>query len=239
MAQNLRGYAKAAGVDPARLIFADKVGKPEHLARHKQADLFLDTFFYTAHTTASDALYVGLPVLTTFNSSFASRVSASIVLAAGLPELVAPDQRGFVDRAVELARRPRRLDALKQRLRALLIARTRPPPPSPQPDAADFSPAYAHLPLPSADDVARVRAAFPLFDAALFARGIECAAEAAFARFACGQPPQALAVNLQQGDLEREPLAAGVVRKGGVPKTAPPVADPAAQQAAPGLKDEL
>jgi len=85
---NLRHEARARGIDPDRLIFAQKVGQEEHLARHRLADLFLDTLPYNAHTTASDALWAGLPVVTCVGQTFVGRVAGSLLRAIGLPELV-------------------------------------------------------------------------------------------------------------------------------------------------------
>lgn len=85
---NLRHEARQRGVDPDRLIFAPKLPSPEHLARHRLADLFLDTLPYNAHTTASDALWAGLPVLTCAGDTFAGRVAGSLLHAVDLPELV-------------------------------------------------------------------------------------------------------------------------------------------------------
>jgi len=118
VAGNLRREAAARGVDPDRLVFAGRWPKAKHLARHRLADLFLDTHYYTAHTTCSDALWVGLPVLTCPGDSFASRVAASLLLAAGLPELVVPDFAGYEARAVALAREPSELSRLRERLQA-------------------------------------------------------------------------------------------------------------------------
>lgn len=100
----LRERAAAAGVDPARLIFADKRANAHHLARYPLADLFLDTFPYGAHTTASDALWMGVPMLTMSGRSFASRVCGSLIRSAGLPELVCADPEEYVGRAVALGR---------------------------------------------------------------------------------------------------------------------------------------
>ena len=115
---NLRAHAHAAGVDPERLIFARKQPNARHLARYALADLFLDTAPYGAHTTASDALYMGVPVLTFRGRSFAARVCGSLVSAAGLPDLVCDNARDYVDRAVALARDPAQLTALRARLEA-------------------------------------------------------------------------------------------------------------------------
>jgi predicted O-linked N-acetylglucosamine transferase (SPINDLY family) len=100
---NLQREAQARGVAPARLVFAPRCPNPEHLARYRHADLFLDTWPYNAHTTASDALWAGCPVLTLEGSTFAGRVAASLVAAAGLPELVAPSVDAYVTQAIALA----------------------------------------------------------------------------------------------------------------------------------------
>jgi len=113
----LRQAASAAGIDPARLIFAGKLPNSQHLARYRLADLFLDTAPYGAHTTASDALWMGVPVLTLSGRSFASRVCGSLVRSAGLPEMVCENAQDYVDRAVALGREPTRLLAYAQRLR--------------------------------------------------------------------------------------------------------------------------
>jgi protein O-GlcNAc transferase len=114
---NLRKEAAAAGVDPARLIFADRVPSPsEHLARHRLADLFLDTLPYNAHTTASDALWTGLPVLTQLGETFAGRVAASLLSAIGLPELIVETEAEFERLAIGLATGPSRLAAVTAKL---------------------------------------------------------------------------------------------------------------------------
>jgi predicted O-linked N-acetylglucosamine transferase (SPINDLY family) len=115
-AANLRREAASRGVDAARLIFAGRMDLPEHLARHRAANLFLDTWPCNAHTTASDALWAGLPVLTCPGESFASRVAASLLSAVGLPELIAATPREYEDLAVALAGEPARLANLAQRL---------------------------------------------------------------------------------------------------------------------------
>ena len=86
--RNLRKEAQQRGIDPSRLVFAGRLPFDEHLARHRLADLFLDTLPYNARTTASDALWAGLPVLTCEGEAFAGRVAASLLHAVGLPELV-------------------------------------------------------------------------------------------------------------------------------------------------------
>lgn len=88
-AKNLKRTAAAKGIAPDRIVFAQKLPLDRHLARHRHADLFLDTPYYNAHTTASDALWTGLPVLTLKGATFAGRVAESLSLAAGLPEMVA------------------------------------------------------------------------------------------------------------------------------------------------------
>lgn len=117
-AANLRREAARRGIDPARLVFAPRAGLPDHLARHRHADLFLDTLPVNAHTTASDALWAGLPVLTCLGEAFAARVAGSLLHAAGLPELVTGNLDDYETMAFRLATRPDELAALKQRLAA-------------------------------------------------------------------------------------------------------------------------
>jgi predicted O-linked N-acetylglucosamine transferase (SPINDLY family) len=114
---NLRRSAGKAGIDPARLVFAARAPLPVHLARQRLADLFLDTSPYNAHTTTSDALLAGLPVLTRVGTTFAGRVAASILNANGLPELVTSTTAAYEDEAVRLATDPEALAALKQKVR--------------------------------------------------------------------------------------------------------------------------
>jgi protein O-GlcNAc transferase len=114
--RNLRREAEQRGVAPDRLVFAPIAPIAEHLARHRHADLFLDTLPCNAHTTASDALWAGLPVLTCAGTTFASRVAASAVTAAGLPELIAPSPEAYEQLALDLARTPARLRELRERL---------------------------------------------------------------------------------------------------------------------------
>lgn len=115
-ARNLRSEATRRGVSADRLVFASRVPMDQHLARQRIADLFLDTLPYNAHTTASDALWVGLPVLTCAGQSFASRVAASLLHAVGLPELVTDTQSAFEARAVELASDGAQLRNIRQKL---------------------------------------------------------------------------------------------------------------------------
>lgn len=112
--ERLEAQATARGVQPERLIFAPYVeGRAEYLARLRCADLFLDTLPYNAHTTAMEALWAGLPVLSSPGSGFAGRVGASVLRAAGLDELVCADLEDYREQALQLARRPERLQALR------------------------------------------------------------------------------------------------------------------------------
>jgi protein O-GlcNAc transferase len=115
-ANNLRKEAAARGVNAERLIFATRMPLPDHLARHRLADLFLDTLPYNAHTTASDALWAGLPVLTCLGETFSGRVAASLLNAIGLPELVATNFEAYEQMAIELATHPEKLAAVKRKL---------------------------------------------------------------------------------------------------------------------------
>ena len=116
--QRLRLRAAERGVEPERLVFAPKLANPLHLARYPLADLFLDTAPYGAHTTASDALWMGVPVLTLDGRSFAARVCGSLVRSAGLPELICASEEEYIDRAVALGREPRSIQAYRDRLAA-------------------------------------------------------------------------------------------------------------------------
>lgn len=113
---NLKNEIQKKGMDPNRLLFAPRVTHEDHLSRISAADLFLDTAPYNAHTTTSDALWVGLPVLSVAGKSFASRVAASLIFAAQLPELVVETDEAYVQLAVELAMSPDKLEGLRQRL---------------------------------------------------------------------------------------------------------------------------
>jgi protein O-GlcNAc transferase len=115
-AENLRNAAMAQHVDSERLIFAPPVEQEDHLARLKQADLFLDSLPYNAHTTASDALWAGLPLLTCRGTAFPGRVAASLLNAVGLPELIAETMPNYEALAVRLAREPALMEALKKKL---------------------------------------------------------------------------------------------------------------------------
>lgn len=114
--ENLHREAQARGIAPGRLVFAPPVANAEHLARHCHADLFLDTFSYNAHTTASDALWAGLPVVTLAGRQFAARVGASLLHACGLAELVTATREDYAALALALARDPQKLAELRARL---------------------------------------------------------------------------------------------------------------------------
>jgi protein O-GlcNAc transferase len=113
---NLRSAAQAAGIDPERVLFAPRRPLAEHLARYHVADLALDTFPYTSHTTASDALWAGCPLITREGDTFASRVAGSVVRNAGLPELVVRSDEECERLAVHLASHREELTALRARL---------------------------------------------------------------------------------------------------------------------------
>ena len=113
---NLRREAAASGVAAERLVFAGRLPNAEHLARHRCADLFLDTLPYGAHTTASDALWSGLPVVTCLGETFAGRVGASLLNAIQLPELITTTPAAYEQLAIDLARDPVRLAAQKAKL---------------------------------------------------------------------------------------------------------------------------
>lgn len=113
---NLIIEAKKRGIAGDRLVFAKPMKLPEHLARHKLADLFLDTFYCNAHTTASDALWAGLPLLTYASGTFAGRVAASLLNAVNLPELITNSPAEYEAVALELATNPEKLSAIRQKL---------------------------------------------------------------------------------------------------------------------------
>ena len=115
---NIRNAAQKLAVDQQRIVFAAKLPRPEYLARYRAADLFLDTFPYNAGTTASDALWAGLPVLTQMGQSFASRVAASLLNTLDLRELVAENEDAYEATAVRLATHAEELRAIKQKLEA-------------------------------------------------------------------------------------------------------------------------
>ena len=117
-AEGLARELERRGISSSRLVFAPSVPPSEHLARHRLADLFIDTFVYNAHTTASDALWAGLPVVTLAGTGFASRVAASLLNAAGLPELITHSPEDYEALILDLARTPLKLSRVKEKLAA-------------------------------------------------------------------------------------------------------------------------
>lgn len=158
---NLRREAERRGVKGDRVVFADRAPRPRHLARHRCADLFLDTLYCNAHTTASDALWAGLPLLTCPGETFAARVAASLLHAVGLPELVADRLADYERTALDLARTPARLAELRTRLE-------------------------------------RNRHGAPLFDTPRFARHLEAAFQAIWARWVAGLVPASITVGREE-----------------------------------------
>ena len=116
IADRLRAAARAHGIATERLVFSPKLEHGEYLARLRRADLFLDTAPYNAHTTASDALYAGCPVLTRPGDTFASRVAGSLNRQLGLDELTVAGEEDYVRMAIELAHQPQQLDTLRARI---------------------------------------------------------------------------------------------------------------------------
>jgi predicted O-linked N-acetylglucosamine transferase (SPINDLY family) len=116
VSQNLRRAAQRRNVAAERLVFAPRTSLGSHLARHRLADLFLDTLPYNAHTTASDALWAGLPVLTCTGGTFAGRVAGSVLRAVGIPEMVTETLEEYQARAFELARNRGKLEEVRARL---------------------------------------------------------------------------------------------------------------------------
>jgi predicted O-linked N-acetylglucosamine transferase (SPINDLY family) len=108
--------AENRGIDPQRLIFAPRTSLTEHLARHRQADLFLDTLPCNAHTTATDALWAGLPIVTCSGNTFAGRVAGSLLHAAGLAELITSSAEDYEAVALALAQSPGRLGNYRRKL---------------------------------------------------------------------------------------------------------------------------
>jgi len=113
---NLCAQAAKHGVDPRRLVFGERMNPPEYLARYRAADLFLDTFPYTAGATASDALWAGLPVLTLTGKAFVSRTAASLLTAIGAPELITSTQQAYEQLAIELASNPQCLAEIRAKI---------------------------------------------------------------------------------------------------------------------------
>jgi predicted O-linked N-acetylglucosamine transferase (SPINDLY family) len=143
---NLRAEAGRAGIDPDRVIFAAPVPHADHLARQGLADLMLDTWPYGAHTTASDALRMGVPLLTLPGRGFASRVGASLLTALGLPELIAPDVGSYVAEAIRWAGERSAFQTVKARLDKAL------------PTASVFDPAVFARRLEAAFETVHARA---------------------------------------------------------------------------------
>jgi predicted O-linked N-acetylglucosamine transferase (SPINDLY family) len=114
--KNLKKEVMKFGINEDRLVFAKFMPFEEHLNRIKQVDLFIDTLPYNAHTTTSDALRMGLPVLTCIGKSFASRVAASLLNAVNLPELITTTQEQYESLAIELATNPEKLKIIKDKL---------------------------------------------------------------------------------------------------------------------------
>ena len=114
--QNLSKEAKQQGIDPSRIVFAEKLSHSKHLARHKHADLFIDTFNYNAHTTASDALWSGLPIVTKQGKQFSARVASSLLTACGLPELITKNEKEYEELIYELATNPKKLKTISLKL---------------------------------------------------------------------------------------------------------------------------
>ena len=108
--------SQARGIDPSRLIFAPKLAPEQHLGRHQLGDLFLDTLPYNAHTTCSDALWAGVPVVSCYGNVFPGRVAASLLKAIDLPELVTARLADYEALALELAANPALLQATREKL---------------------------------------------------------------------------------------------------------------------------
>ena len=118
--KNLKNEAIKNGVDPSRIIFAPHLSNDEHLKRISLADLFLDTFPYNAHTTASEAVRMGTPIITWFGKSFASRVGASILSSINMKELITNNKKDYEELAVVLGTEPKKLNELKNRFRDMV-----------------------------------------------------------------------------------------------------------------------
>jgi protein O-GlcNAc transferase len=116
MERNLRSEAAARGVDAGRLVFAQRLPLPEYQARLRLADLFLDTLPYNAGTTASDALWAGLPILTRVGDTFVARMAASLLTAIDLPELITRTPEAYEQMAIDLATHPEKLAIIKRKL---------------------------------------------------------------------------------------------------------------------------
>lgn len=113
---NLLQEAQKREIDPSRLVFADHTPIDEHLARYKLADLFIDTFNYNAHTTATEALWAGLPVVTKLGQGFSARVAGSLLHAIGIPELVTENEKTYEKPIIDLAHDQERLSIIREKL---------------------------------------------------------------------------------------------------------------------------
>ena len=116
MKRNLKKEASNRGVDPKRIIFAEKQPLDKHLSRHSLGDIFLDTFNYNAHTTASDALWAGMPLITLAGKSFSSRVAASLLNSLGLKELICKNEEEYFSKALDLGKNPTKISLLKEKI---------------------------------------------------------------------------------------------------------------------------
>ena len=116
MEQNLRQEAQKRGIPAERLVFAEKVPHPVHLARQRLADLLLDTFNVNAGVTAGDALWVGLPMVTKLGKGFAARIGGSLLKAIGMPELITETEQEYEALILDLATNPKRLSSIKRKL---------------------------------------------------------------------------------------------------------------------------
>jgi predicted O-linked N-acetylglucosamine transferase (SPINDLY family) len=115
-AENLKLEARLRGINPERLVFAPRLRNEDHLARHLLADLFIDTYPCNAHTTASDALWAGLPIVTCAGETFASRVAASLLNAMSMPDCVAYDLVSYEQKIIALLEHPEELLELQKRV---------------------------------------------------------------------------------------------------------------------------
>ena len=118
---NIKKEARRRKVDPARILFAGRVPMAEHLARQRLADLFIDTFSFNAHTTAAEALWTGLPVVTKTGQGFAARVAGSLLNSVGLPELITKNEHDYEMLILELATNPSKLSKIRKKLAANLL----------------------------------------------------------------------------------------------------------------------
>jgi predicted O-linked N-acetylglucosamine transferase (SPINDLY family) len=115
---NIKKEALKRKVNPERIVFAGRVPMDEHLARQRLADLFIDTFSFNAHTTAAEALWAGVPIVTRMGQGFASRVAGSLLKSVGLPELITTNEHDYEMLILELATKPSKLQKIRQKLAA-------------------------------------------------------------------------------------------------------------------------